>query len=195
MKTIIYKIEFFTYWHAGSGLSGGAYADQLVIKDRHNLPFIPGKTLKGLLRDSACRINSFSKQLVDDDFIATVFGQKPTKEQIERESYTKEGSVFFSNATLSAKLTEDVLNEPQAIGNYFYDVVASTKINEAGVAEDHTLRQLEVTIPLTLYAAIENFPEGNENMEKLAHCLGGVKRMGLNRSRGLGRCYFSILNG
>jgi CRISPR/Cas system CMR subunit Cmr4 (Cas7 group RAMP superfamily) len=51
MNTIAYQIDFFSYWHASSGLAGGAYADLLVNKTREGLPYIPGRTLKGLLRE------------------------------------------------------------------------------------------------------------------------------------------------
>jgi CRISPR/Cas system CSM-associated protein Csm3 (group 7 of RAMP superfamily) len=50
---INYKIEFYSYWHSGSGLSIAAGADLRVNKDKDGLPFIPGKTLKGLLREAA----------------------------------------------------------------------------------------------------------------------------------------------
>lgn len=48
MKDLNIKIEFFSPWHCGSGLSAGADADSLVIKDTNGLPYIPGKTIKGL---------------------------------------------------------------------------------------------------------------------------------------------------
>lgn len=49
---ITYKIEFFSEWHCGSGLSAGADTDALVIKDSEGFPYIPGKTLKGLFREA-----------------------------------------------------------------------------------------------------------------------------------------------
>ena len=52
MKDLNIKIEFFSPWHCGSGLSAGADADSLVIKDINGLPFIPGKTIKGLIREA-----------------------------------------------------------------------------------------------------------------------------------------------
>ena len=51
-KRIDYQIEFFSQWHCGSGLSAGADIDLLVIKDKEGMPFIPGKTLKGLIREA-----------------------------------------------------------------------------------------------------------------------------------------------
>ena len=52
MKDLNIKIEFFSPWHCGSGLSAGADADSLVIKDTNGLPYIPGKTIKGLIREA-----------------------------------------------------------------------------------------------------------------------------------------------
>jgi len=194
MKTLIYQIEFFTFWHAGSGLSGGAYADQMVNKGRNELPFIPGKTLKGLLRDAAMTINEYDSDTVKQEFIRNVFGEVPTPEKINNEQFTTEGFAFFSNAQLSTNLAQRIGTAEKSFSKHLYRVLASTKIDANGLAEDHSLRQLEVAIPLKLYAAIEQFPDNEAYREQMGHCMAGVKRMGLNRSRGLGRCNFTILN-
>ena len=53
MKTVKIKISLLGYWYIGTGHEAGAYADSIALKDRDNLPFIPGKTLKGMFRNSA----------------------------------------------------------------------------------------------------------------------------------------------
>jgi len=68
---IHYKIEFFTDWHCGSGLSSGADLDLLVIKDKDKLPFIPGKTIKGLVREAVEEIHGFQPSDID---LKKVFG-------------------------------------------------------------------------------------------------------------------------
>ena len=50
---IDYTIEFFSLWHCGSGLAAGADVDERVIRDKDGLPYVPGRTVKGLLRDAA----------------------------------------------------------------------------------------------------------------------------------------------
>lgn len=45
-KSITYSIEFLGHWHCGSGLAAGA----LVVKDAQGPPFVPGRTVKGLVR-------------------------------------------------------------------------------------------------------------------------------------------------
>lgn len=191
MNTIAYQIEFFSYWHASSGLAGGAYADLLVNKTREGLPYIPGRTLKGLLREAAEIINQFDPSLVSRPFILDVFGQAPDKKDIEEERATLEAKSFFSNAHLSDHLQKTIAEKQ--ITPFLYHVLAATKINEQGVADGGTLRQLEVTVPLILFASIEQFLDKPGYEQQLNYCFQWIKRMGLNRSRGLGRCKFSII--
>lgn len=188
MEKITYQIEFFGYWHAGSGLSGATYADSLANKDAKNLPFIPGKTLKGLLRDAAEQINQFDESVVSHRFIEKIFGVNPGANK--NPSIEKEGCAFFTNATLSENLSKNI--EENNLSSELYQVISSTRINEDGQAEDSSLRQIEVSVPVSLYACIENFP--GEYVDELKSCFGWIKQLGQNRNRGLGRCHFSILN-
>lgn len=191
METIIYKIDFFSYWHVSSGLYGSTHADLLVNKTKEGLPFIPGKTLKGLLREAAEFLNKLNSDFVKIDFVNDVFGEKePEGNNNDSEKYREEALSFFSSATLSKNLQSKI---DSTNSSYLYKVLSSTKISEIGLAEDHSLRELEVTIPLTLYASIEDFPKKEGYVAQLEHCMNFVKRMGLNRSRGLGRCQFSII--
>lgn len=190
MKTITYQIEFFTLWHVSSGLSGSTYADLLVNKTDKGLPYIPGKTLKGLLREAAECLNELNSDYVSVEFIQDLFGENPRKGDTEEETFSKEAKCFFSNAYLSQHLTTAI---PEQQIKYLYQVVASTAIDDNGLAKGGSLRQLEVTVPLNLYANIEHFPDKEDYTHQLEHCLKWVKRMGLNRTRGLGRCHFSIL--
>lgn len=68
-----YQIQFHTDWHCGSGLAAGADLDALVVKDKEDLPFIPGKTIKGLVREAVEDMQSFQEKGSDDNF-ANGFG-------------------------------------------------------------------------------------------------------------------------
>ena len=48
-----YKVTFLDYWHLSSGLSAGSKLDSTVTRDENGLPYIPGKTIKGLIREMA----------------------------------------------------------------------------------------------------------------------------------------------
>ncbi len=57
------------------------------------------------------------------------------------------------------------------------------------IAVDDSLREIEVVIPITLEGKILDIPS-QEDYDKLEKSLEMIKRMGLNRNRGLGRCEF-----
>jgi CRISPR/Cas system CSM-associated protein Csm3 (group 7 of RAMP superfamily) len=164
---MIYKIEFYTYWHCGSGLSGGTTTDALVIKDRDGLPFVPAKTIKGHLREMA--------NLLDKEFEKVCFG----------EADNKEGVCYFSNAILQDEIS------PQD-AKFLYDTISFTAIDkESKTAIDDSLRSMEATVPLTLVGEILDTPEEYKNMMEKA--LKMVKRVGMKRHRGFGRCSIEVL--
>jgi CRISPR/Cas system CSM-associated protein Csm3 (group 7 of RAMP superfamily) len=177
MTNIKYKLTFFSDWHCGSGLSGGASIDNLVIKNKDGLPFLPGKTIKGLLREAAYDLSQ------PDDLMKSCFREADS----EQDSLT-----FFSNAELTSKMQKEF----QAKSGYkdlLFRQISSTQINqETGCAKAHTLRSLEVVIPITLVGSITNLPDA-ASADVLTDCLQMIKRLGENRNRGLGRCRFYII--
>jgi CRISPR-associated protein Csx10 len=48
---IEYRVEFEEYWRVGSGEGAGRHLDALVRRDGYGLPFVPGTTIRGLVRD------------------------------------------------------------------------------------------------------------------------------------------------
>ena len=46
------RFEIQSFWHAGSGRGDGAVADATVLRSRAGLPILPGRTVKGLLREA-----------------------------------------------------------------------------------------------------------------------------------------------
>lgn len=189
MSTLIYQIEFFDYWHAGTGLVSGANSDALVQKDPNDRPFIPGKTLKGLLREAAETLKALGHDEITDEFIRDVFGERnlDDKEAKGDNRIEKEAKSFFGNATLSARLQGEIT---KSNAKFLYRQIASTAIESNGQAKDYSLRNVEVTVPMVLYAPINRF--NKEYKEAMTACLNWIKRMGLNRNRGLGRCQFKI---
>lgn len=225
MSKLIYKIEMLSDWHCGSGLSAGADVDLLCIKDTHgftfnpgkilnklpaisetielDFPFIPGKTLKGLLKEAAEVI--FGN---DSDFYKKCFGSELKITESDGHNSNCNGECYFSNAELSmavkkeltsSKLLLDVnkeLTAPQlllavkkeltASTQCLFRKISSTAIDDNGVAKKHSLRKIEVAVPVTLYAEISDVADSyRENFTK---CFKYIKRLGSNRNRGMGRC-------
>ncbi len=164
-----YTLTFLDYWHLSSGLSAGSKLDSSVVKDHNGIPYVPGKTIKGLLREMA--------ELIDKEFASKCFG----------EEETQQGECYFSNATLSQATIDEIVNNHLQAN--LFNTIASTKIDKNGIAKDGSLREIEVVVPLTLYGEIEHCNQPQQ-MTKALHM---IKRMGLNRNRGLGRCKFEIL--
>lgn len=185
---IRYKIEFFSDWHCGSGLSAGADVDLLVIKDKSECPFIPGRTLKGLLREAAEDILSFRGCSPDlEESFVNAFGYSDGNP--DATEIAIRGTMFFTNAELPAEERRVII--ANGLQPYLYRQIASTAIASDGVAADHSLRKMETVVPCTLYGEILDVPEGLGPL--LEDSLRFVKRMGHNRTRGMGRCKLTII--
>ena len=63
-------------------------------------------------------------------------------------------------------------------------------VDKNGIAVDKSLRDIEVVLPISLKGTIENVDE--KFAKELERSLKMIKRMGLNRNRGLGRCEFVV---
>ena len=98
------------------------------------------------------------------------------------------GSVYFSNATLSKTVSAQIISHK--LQDNLYDEVASTTIDTEGMAIDGSLREIEVTVPVTLVGEIDDISK--EHTGKMTQALKMIKRMGLNRNRGLGRCEITV---
>lgn len=187
MPDLIYKIEFLSDWHCGSGLTAGSDIDLLVIKDKNGLPFVPGRTIKGLLKDAANIIKEFSDEKDKSDwdlFIKNHFGVETKNEEEKNSTQSEEGKCYFSNATLSAKLQNDIIQKK--LQETLFRKISSTEIDKYGVAVEHSLRAFETVIPLELYGKISDV-----DSSKMEKCLQYIKRLGTTRNRGFGRCIIS----
>lgn len=172
---IEYKITFHTDWHCGSGLAAGAAVDALVIKDKEGMPYVPGKTIKGLVREAVDVIAADKK---DTDLYKLVFG---VEGDIRGES-------FFTNAIMNQDEHDFIVSADAA--SYMYRSIASTAIDDNGIAVDNSLRSIQVTVPCTLTGEIQNIPNGME--EPICKALKYIKRLGQWRNRGLGRCTITV---
>ena len=181
IEIIHYKITFLDFWHLSSGLSGGVRFDNSVIKDNEGFPFVPAKSLKGVLHEVA----TLQKAHFSNDFVESCFG-----EEVQKNRAPNAGACHFSNATLS-QLTKKEL-KTQNLAHFLYAKIASTAIDERyDSAKDGSLREIEVVKPISLYGAIHNVP--SQHTQTMQNLLKSLKSMGLNRNRGLGRLKIEIL--
>lgn len=192
---IKYNVKFYSNWHCGSGLSAGANMDAYVVRDAEGFPFIPGKTLKGLIREEVENIITYRNKWdeLSSSFV-TFFGNSKDKDRtLNRElmdsEFAMRGDAFFSNASFSLPIKQHILSKE--LQNMLFTTGSYTAIDEKGIAVDHSLRVLELSIPCTLEAEILNIPK--ELVSTVEESLKCVRHIGMNRNRGLGRCEISIV--
>ena len=98
------------------------------------------------------------------------------------------GTLFFSNAEINSMEQKDIISNN--LSNQLYKNIASTQIDEKGIAKKSSLRTMEVCIPVNLEGEIS----GEEiDIALFEMALKWTRQLGVNRNRGLGRCKFSIL--
>lgn len=173
-----YRITFFSEWHCSSGLSLGSDLDSMVIKENEMYPFVPGKTMKGLIRDAVESLLLFQGDYEQKrDLVEDLFG-------VSNREQHKQGCAFFSDATLSEALKVELLKN--SLYKSLYHTKSSTKIDSSGIACTGSLRKIETTIPCELYGTIMDLPENMSSV--VQRSLGLIKQLGSNRTRGMGRC-------
>jgi CRISPR/Cas system CSM-associated protein Csm3 (group 7 of RAMP superfamily) len=183
-----------SFWHIGSGLDGGAYADALALKDVSGLPFIPGKSIKGLLKEAFVQANEnqWFPAKEGRELIALLFGNEGTSGNDEQ------GIIQLTNASLHSNEMTYFTETPHAKIS-LYDVIYSTAIDDkSGVAKETSLRSLEVVVPMQLIATVSlnthhplyALPEneiGEQFSKWLALALPLISKLGAKRHRGLGQ--------
>ena len=181
-----YKIKMLSDWHIGSGLDSATDANALVLKDDRGLPYIPGKTIKGLIRDALHDMVDVGK--ADPIKMNKIFGEE-VKDENDKVIKTIPGNAFFSNAKLCEKESDEIYHNK--LESFLYRNIASTAIGKKGVAEDKSLRVMQVTMPVNLYGNISGLD--NDDIALLKDTIKLVRHLGVNRNRGLGRCKFTHL--
>lgn len=188
----ILTFNITSYWHIGTGQEAAAYADALTLKDNKQLPFLPGKSIKGLLREAFQTAIENQWFFCDKSFITNLFGDEGLA------GNQKQGILQISNGTLSSsekRILQDTKNK-EAVSQ-LYKVTFSTAINEiTGVAENTSLRSMEVTIPMTLKAElnlntenvnIDTLPKEKNFLMWLDQAVSLITELGAKRHRGLGK--------
>lgn len=199
MKTMTIKAQFHSYWHIGTGRGAGKHLDALVEKDESGLPYVSGKTIKGLLRDAAFKLDTWQ----GTNNVDLLFGSR-TNDEGESQDETKPGILRFSNLELEEKEFLSQTGQENLVSN-LYQVMTNTAIDQnTGSAKENSLRTMEVVIPVTLKGTVQiinpigegahqdaqrNFKEIDSQLSKYASL---VTHIGANKNRGFGRVTLQI---
>ena len=199
------QIKFESDWHIGSGMGRPGDIDRLVQRDRHNLPYIPAKTVTGIWRDACERVayglDNGQPNGVWHQWVNYLFGDQPADpnrpvDQAEKPPIPAALSV--RSAHFPQELQNALIPKPR-----LHDLVSiikpGIKINEDnGCAEPDCLRLEErVRGGAILTADCHlNLPNDVES-QKTAYALliAGtqfMERIGGKRRRGSGKCCCTI---
>lgn len=188
MEDLTYRIEFYDYWNTSSGLSGGAFADTLCLKDKNGLPYLPGKTVKGLFREAAELLLELKHKEISKEFIEDIFGERERQtNDPNSDKKTAIAKAYFTNANLNVETANAITYD---LSPFLYESIASTALEPTGIAKRYSLRRIEYALPCSLYGEILN---ASDYKSQLIDCAAFIKRLGLNRHRGYGRCKIALL--
>ena len=170
-------------WLIAGGDSTVGTADMAPLLDADGLPFVPGRTLRGLLREAVTQVDHAIGGA--STHAARLFGTRKSSETDPTDS--RDGSVRISDALLP-KAIADLCKAPDDRRDLLA-TIRRTALSKAGrSAKRGSLREMEVVVAgLQLVASIEC--GSAEDIELLAFAGGLVRNFGHSRSRGLGRCH------
>ncbi len=199
MSTRYLCLTFDSDWHVGSGAGIPGSVDRQVLRDEEGFPYVPGKTLTGILRDAAEWIADVRDTAEEGNkwknALIGLFGEQP-------ESHGGTPGGFASGAAVgigSAELSRDLRNYVQELRESsgpdlraaLFTVRPGVKIDRATgrALEDH-LYSTERVRGCTLYAPVKYLrgPLSEDEEKLLEDAIRAVRRLGGKRRRGGGRC-------
>lgn len=189
-------IRLQNYWHCGTGRGLGAAIDAAAWRDGDDLPAVPGRHLKGLLRDALEQARDWGwSGHADGSLLRTLFGERTEEDRAGVPPGS--GLIRVSDARLPQALCDWLRHEDRRSQRAaLFCVLQSTAVNErTGSAEDRSLRGIEVVVPLDLQAHIEPLPGAQppaDWAERLREVLPLVPAIGGHRTRGLGRALLTL---
>jgi len=182
----------------GDGVAG--LVDQEVEHDANGLPFLRGRTLRGLLAEECANLlYALGLQKPDhgwSEAAYTLFGQPG--------STTKDTGVLRVG---DARLPEPLRNAvslaverkeltPEGVLDSLTTIRRQTSMNVFGAPEKGSLRSMRVILPGTIFEAALSFTGDPDErmMGLLAVCVLALRRAGTGRNRGRGRLFARLLD-
>ncbi|MGN7613483.1 RAMP superfamily CRISPR-associated protein [Magnetococcales bacterium HHB-1] len=202
-------IDIRSYWLSSGGRGLGLYLNSQVVTDAEGLPFLPGRQIKGLLRDAVGLLEHWGH--IDKGSQEILFGQRERREFPDGKTRHERapGLLSVGNAQLPETLQnwlghKDNRAYLQGMCHHLY----STSIDhETGAAKKGSLRGFQVVVPATLTAMIQEndtpllddwFDEKDLNRLRgqwypiIEKTLPLVRAVGGKRTRGLGRSVLKL---
>jgi len=187
-------IRFRSKWHIGSG-EGGLLTDRFIRRDGRNRPYIPGSSLKGVVRESCEKLSRtlgfgdscdpHQASLIDPRAFGPLAQAASPVDAIFGNKY-EEGGLFFRDACLSSPPPYGFQKLQSRIRKY----------RVLGTAREKHLFSTEYAAPMEFSTTIDGYHRDllflEEEDPPYAYCLlvAGIKmvdRLGGDKSTGAGK--------
>lgn len=204
MTYLNFRLELLSDTLIGSG-EGGANIDSDIVFDDLGLPYIPGKRVKGCLRESAVEVvemfEVFEKsgiRLASMADIDAMFG-KPGQSLSSILSFS---NCYLKDYDSNRKWLEWLIKKYQGIFSKemilstFSTIRQQTAIDENGIAKLHSLRTKRVLKKgFVFFGRIEpSIKLDDRLLGYLIYIIRNLRYVGTNRNRGLGFVKCGLLN-
>lgn len=189
-------IEFLSAWHVGSGLGDGAIADAVLNRDIYGIPVISGSAVKGALREGAWRL-ALARPAELNWLVKFVFGSASLEDASNSPGIVTVGAAMLPEdfrcwlVGLAPKQRADLIADMTVVEQ-------RTSLDKFRMVVPHSLRSIECGIAGLRFGAELSLAAPDESVAWLESWLAAVcacvKSIGGDRSRGMGRCRFSLRN-
>lgn len=193
MTDYAYRVVFESDWHIGSGSGRHGNIDLAVQRTESGLPFVPAKSVVGMLRDRA-ELAASALGPLWDPWIDWLFGEQPNQSESSSSPLPARAHLSLTAAHVEPTIASTVTADSRLVDACF-TVRAGVAIDDAaGAAQKNNLRFVEVVrsdVPLVGCLTLpDDAPlEARTLLAVAAQLVDGV---GGKRRRGFGRCSLTI---
>ena len=206
MNKLTMKIKTISHTLIGSGEGFGALIDADVIFDELGFPYIPGKRVKGLLRQSAeeiiemMKLSKLAIKNIDnaDALFDNLFGksgQEKSSDLYISNFYLKGYNELAEQTKILIDKNTQTISVQDILENYT-SIRTQTKIDKSSVtAEENSLRTSRVLNKnLEFFGELEFYSNSAGIKELLVLSAENLRRMGTMRSRGFGEVQCTVID-
>lgn len=201
--TIQLTLKSDTTFSRGDGVAG--LLDREVEHDQYGLPYLHGRTLKGLLGEEADNLLEAAQAIDPQRDLSAWREARNSVFGMHGSHKATTAKLHFSHAQLPEDLRKTVRLTLKADDNFLTpdDVLSSltavrrqTAVNGDGIPHDGSLRSMRVILRETQFYAQLNSPEDLTEKEEaiLAASVLALRRAGTGRNRGRGYLQADLLD-
>lgn len=184
------KITLMSDLCTGNGTGYGSLVDTETCYDEYGLPYIPGRRVKGLLREAALELQDWDDS-VTDEMINEMFGEPGESFQTGSKLKLYDFKLDKYDDYVKDIQANPTLENRNRVLKYFTYIRYQTSIDENGIAKENSLRSTRVVKKGTIFMApIDNLTD-EIFLKKLCNF---VHHMGLSRTRGYGEVKLDVIS-